>query len=158
MDCDAGDIISFVKDNESYPCEYNLADLSQLSKAYRAILWHCCGIDNRTVYIDSDGSVYPCNLLLDKKYLLGNIRERKFSAIWLHAQIKEELCELSVDQFSKCKECEIRYLCGGGCRGTAFNANKDILSPPPNCYEKKETIYSYLWEFAEQDSIYSLLK
>lgn len=33
MDCDAGDIISFVKDNESYPCEYNLADLSQLSKA-----------------------------------------------------------------------------------------------------------------------------
>lgn len=118
----------------------------------------CCGIDNRTVYIDSDGSVYPCNLLLDKKYLLGNIRERKFSAIWLHAQIKEELRELSVDQFPKCKECEIRYLCGGGCRGTAFNANKDILSPPPNCYEKKETIYSYLWEFAEQDSIYSLLK
>ena len=102
--------------------------------------------------------MYPCNLLLDKKYLLGNIRERKFSAIWLHAQIKEELRELSVDQFPKCKECEIRYLCGGGCRGTAFNANKDILSPPPNCYEKKETIYSYLWEFAEQDSIYSLLK
>lgn len=117
----------------------------------------CCGVDNRAVFIDSDGSVYPCNLLIAKKYLMGNIRENSFRNIWLNSEVKSSLCELSVEMFNKCRVCEIRYLCGGGCRGTAFNATGNIMSPPPNCDEKKRAIYAYLWEFAEDNSLYRLL-
>ena len=109
-------------------------------------------------FIDSNGAVYPCNLLVDEKFQLGNITENSFDDIWLNASIKNELACLSVDVFSECKSCEIRYFCGGGCRGIAYNANGDIRSTPPNCHEKKESIFSYLWEFAQDDNLYNILK
>jgi radical SAM protein with 4Fe4S-binding SPASM domain len=118
----------------------------------------CCGIDNQTVYIDSNGNVYPCNLLISEEHKLGNIREKNFEDIWLYSELKKTLCDLTVDGFEGCKSCEIRYFCGGGCRGTAYNSYGNIKSPPPNCREKKKTIYSYLWEFAEKDSLFELLR
>lgn len=118
----------------------------------------CCGIDSDTVYIDSDGSVYPCNLLINEKFKLGNIRDQSFKDIWLHSNLKKPLSNLTVDKFKNCKECELKYICGGGCRGTAFNATGDIQSPPPNCNEKKKIIYSYLWELSEVDNIFNLIK
>jgi radical SAM protein with 4Fe4S-binding SPASM domain len=118
----------------------------------------CCGIDSDTVYVDSDCNVYPCNLLINEKFKMGNIREQSFKNIWLHSNIKKDLLNLTVDKFENCKTCELKYICGGGCRGTAFNFNENIESQPPNCTDKKKTLYSYLWDFAEEDSISKLLK
>jgi radical SAM protein with 4Fe4S-binding SPASM domain len=97
-------------------------------------------------------------LLINEKLKLGNIREKNFKDIWLSSEIKKDLKKLTVDEFDNCQNCEIRYFCGGGCRGTAFNSTGDIKSTPPNCSEKKKLIYSYLWEFAEKDSLFNLLK
>ena len=84
------------------------------------------------------------------------VKNKNFEDIWLYSELKKTLCDLTVDGFEGCKSCEIRYFCGGGCRGTAYNSYGNIKSPPPNCREKKKTIYSYLWEFAEKDSLFEL--
>uniref|UniRef100_UPI0024BAD7A7 SPASM domain-containing protein n=1 Tax=Clostridium butanoliproducens TaxID=2991837 RepID=UPI0024BAD7A7 len=89
---------------------------------------------------------------------LGNIREKSFKDIWLYSDLKKTLGDLTVDEFENCKNCEIRYFCGGGCRGTAFNSSGNIMSSPPNCQEKKKTIYSYLWDFADKDNLFDLLR
>ncbi|GAA0121868.1 hypothetical protein UT300018_11840 [Clostridium faecium] len=99
-----------------------------------------------------------CNLLISEELKLGNIREKSFKDIWLYSDLKKTLGDLTVDEFENCKNCEIRYFCGGGCRGTAFNSSGNIMSSPPNCQEKKKTIYSYLWDFADKDNLFDLLR
>ncbi|BBE31810.1 hypothetical protein OSSY52_19510 [Tepiditoga spiralis] len=67
----------------------------------------CCGIDNRTVYINSDGGVYPCNLLINEKLKHGNIREKNFRDIWLYNNHKIFL-KIKVNFIFVIK---IKYLC-----------------------------------------------
>lgn len=120
-------------------------------------LKRCCGASNRNAYINSNGDVYPCNLLVNSKFRMGNIRKKSFSDIWTNSPVKTALNALSVDCFPDCSHCELKFLCGGGCRGTAFHFSRQIDSTPPNCSEKKEAIYTFLWEMAEDESLYQLL-
>ena len=120
-------------------------------------LKRCCGASNRNAYVNSNGDVYPCNLLIDRQFCMGNIREKSFSDIWTNSPVKTKLNALSVDSFAECCHCELKFLCGGGCRGTAFHFSGQIDSAPPNCSEKKEAIYTFLWEMGEDESLYQIL-
>lgn len=118
----------------------------------------CCEIKGKSIYIDSDGSVYPCNLLTIESFKYGNIKNNHFSDILKLSTSKNKICKLSVDNFYQCKSCDFKYFCGGGCRGVAYQAYGNINAPLPNCYEKIDSFFSFLWEFAEKDNLYHLLK
>lgn len=65
------------------------------------------------VVIDSKGNIYPCIYVSnDKKYLLGNISEKK--------NANELLKQISVNERIKCKSCWARFLCGGTCHYNAI--------------------------------------
>lgn len=80
-----------------------------------------CGIGTNIV-IDTNGKIYPCN---------------KFSAY--HRELDEDMSLLfedfnelnrttSIDFMNKCKTCELRYICAGGCRIDYMNRHGDMLA------------------------------
>lgn len=118
----------------------------------------CCDINGKSLYVDSNGNLYPCNLLVEDAFLYGNIRNKGIFEIIKESDICKELSVLSVDEMCLCKKCELKYFCGGGCRGIAFSAHNNIRAPLPNCQEKKENLYRLMWDFAEEESVYKLLE
>ncbi|ACV62312.1 Radical SAM domain protein [Desulfofarcimen acetoxidans DSM 771] len=75
------------------------------------MLFSNCGYGALTVA--ADGGVFFCNRVSDLK-CYGNIRDMTFEKI---AQLADKICVLSdVDNLMPCKDCNLKYICGGGCR------------------------------------------
>ncbi|MEM2087110.1 MAG: PqqD family peptide modification chaperone [Thermoproteota archaeon] len=92
-----------------------------------------CGLGTATISIDADGSVYPCHWLHLPQYKAGNIRERRFSELYFKSEVLQRLRGIRVDKLENCAECEIRYLCGGGCRALALIKNGSLEARFPYC-------------------------
>jgi len=65
----------------------------------------------RELTVDSDGLVYACGPIM---HPLGNLKEESFWAVADRTITKSRQAE--VDFVEGCKECDIRYVCGGICR------------------------------------------
>lgn len=68
--------------------------------------------------IAADGNVYFCNRVLELQ-CYGNIKNKPVSEFV--AQGQKTLKETAVDQVEPCKDCDLRYICGGDCRIDHFN-------------------------------------
>lgn len=110
-----------------------------------------CGYGSLTV--NSQGDVSFCGRVYEvKKY--GNIREDEFSEILRLRKTARKLS--SVETFTPCNQCDLRYVCGGGCRITNYNEITkidDLYSvdteklAPRNCSaEYKENLYRLMIE------------
>lgn len=63
--------------------------------------------------ISSTGDVYPCNRIGDVRSV-GNVRNQDLKGLFpLLAQAEQAT---NVDEIAPCKWCDLRYICGGGCR------------------------------------------
>lgn len=70
-----------------------------------------CGYGGLT--IDSNGDIFFCGRIKEVK-CYGNIRNMNFKDV---IDIRKKAREISyVDNIKPCNECDIRYICGGGCR------------------------------------------
>jgi radical SAM protein with 4Fe4S-binding SPASM domain len=77
-----------------------------------------CGIAYSIVDLNWNGDVYPCNLLRQDEFKLGNLQVCDFEDIFKKAEtlrIRTRSCDIP-----KCRECELVSICGGGCRAGAF--------------------------------------
>ena len=68
--------------------------------------------------IDADGNVYLCNRVL-VVHCYGNVREQPMMEFLQMGELL--LKQTSVDSVEPCKDCELRYVCGGDCRIDHFN-------------------------------------
>jgi radical SAM protein with 4Fe4S-binding SPASM domain len=69
-----------------------------------------CGY-GREITISSDGLVYTCG---PQKYPVGNLKSESFLSIAERISQKSMLAD--IDHVEGCRDCNIRYLCGGTCR------------------------------------------
>lgn len=67
--------------------------------------------------ISSTGDVYPCNRIADVA-ALGNVRSTRLANLMPALDAAEFYS--NVDEIWPCKECDLRYICGGGCRIDEF--------------------------------------
>ena len=89
-----------------------------------------CGAGRTGVSVAADGSVYPCHMLQYSEFRLGNA----------FCDTAEELAE-ALERFSlpmvveidDCRDCDKRYLCGGGCRARAYREYGAIGERDPYC-------------------------
>lgn len=86
-----------------------------------------CGASVGWCMIYPNGDVAPCRSIYDLGISAGNIREKSFSEIWQNSDLFNLLRSITVDEIKGCKECAFKYLCGGGCRATAYKLTKDWL-------------------------------
>ena len=87
-----------------------------------------CGYGGLTISVNGD--VYGCNLI-NLCALQGNIRDDKFDDIL--QRMNKIIAFSNIDNLYPCCECELKLLCGGGCRIKNFsrlvNLNWKDLTP-----------------------------
>lgn len=90
--------------------------------SYRSFRELGCHAGVTNIYISANGDVYPCSVAGHKKELCcGNIRKNSIESIWNNSEILKKLRELKVSDISdRCLKCDIREICGAGCRIRAF--------------------------------------
>lgn len=117
---------------------------------------HYCGIGtNRALYVMADGNIYPCPHTAVKRFCLGNIRNENLKDIWEKSQILKDLRLLDVDRMNtKCASCDVRYFCGGSCRGENYQVTKEFESPHFNCVEIRKTILEMMWMLTEEPEFF----
>ncbi|NOZ12454.1 MAG: radical SAM protein [Acidobacteria bacterium] len=80
-----------------------------------------CGVANGEVSIGPDGGVFPCHTLHKPELLCGNIRDHGLQYVLQHSKIIEELKNFSVTDIEQCRNCDFKFLCGGGCLAMNYN-------------------------------------
>ena len=91
-----------------------------------------CGL-GQNLYVDPDGEAFPCYAFHGPHRRLGNVLEQGLSAV-LESQGCRDLGGHSVDTNLKCRECDVRYLCGGACKAWGGELSEtDLDAPPSDC-------------------------
>ncbi|MEM2919081.1 MAG: radical SAM protein [Candidatus Altiarchaeota archaeon] len=88
-----------------------------------------CGIANGEISIGPEGLVYPCHTLHKPEFVCGNIKRQDLKEILKNSEIIQRLRKFNVNEIEICKECDFKYLCGGGCLAMNYNVNKNLYSP-----------------------------
>lgn len=104
-----------------------------------------CGAGRSTLSIAANGDVYPCASLHDKRFLAGNVRSKSLKEI-RSSPVLEKLWRMSVLDIKGCEECELKFICGGGCHATRFYSNGRLDSVTPNCEFLKKIYWHALEE------------
>ena len=95
--------------------------VTKAASSGRNVKFRNCGIGTNIV-LDANGKIYPCN---------------KFSSY--HRKLDEDMSLIfedfnelnrttSTDFMIKCKKCELRFICAGGCRIDYMNRHGDMLA------------------------------
>jgi radical SAM protein with 4Fe4S-binding SPASM domain len=93
----------------------------------RKLLW--CGMGRNVLSVEADGRVYPCQLLHNEEFQLGDLNQDDISEIWLKSSFRKN----SVDDIEECCTCEIKYFCGAPCRARAYFVTGNIFEKDPLC-------------------------
>jgi uncharacterized protein len=104
------------------------ARLAQLNPA------STCGL-GMNLYVGPGGECYPCYALTGMAHHLGNVLEDGMEAV-LASERYQHLKRVTVDSNQKCRECSLRYLCGGFCR--AWGSSGDPDAPSSDCTALQE--------------------
>lgn len=98
-----------------------------------------CGARCGGVSVGYDGRAYPCHMLHDDSLCLGELGVRSSAGAGVRAGADQgplaadALRRIHVDEVEGCSDCELKYLCGGGCRARAFFATGSIYGKDPYC-------------------------
>lgn len=100
-----------------------------------------CAIGDGEFSISASGDVYPCQLLHVDEFYAGNIHERSIKEIYASSAVIERCSHLEVDNIEGCRDCAIKYICGGSCRARAYYEGGDIATASDFCKYEKEAFY-----------------
>ncbi|MCK4717811.1 MAG: radical SAM protein [Thermoplasmata archaeon] len=116
-----------------------------------------CGMGRNTMHIRSDGVILPCSVFSEfPDYYLGNVRKDRLLDIW-HSSVRlEKLRRLTVDNIESCKECDIRYLCGGACRAEALVGHGDFMGECGDCEDVRLYYHSIFKNILETSTPISI--
>jgi radical SAM protein with 4Fe4S-binding SPASM domain len=108
-----------------------------------------CGAGNGVVSMDANGDIYPCQTLHRPEFCCGNAFASGLGPILKQSRVlREAKCAL-VDVLPQCRECAVRYICGGGCRSEAYSKEGDYLAwNKEMCQIFFATAVDKLWKLA----------
>lgn len=100
-----------------------------------------CGLGH-SLYMQPDGSVYPCYAWCEQEHQLGNLAIEPLAAILARKELLA-IANSGVDTNRKCRTCEVRYLCGGICK-IYVRDKHDIDSGDFDCSAMKQGLLDQL--------------
>lgn len=113
------------------------ASVSDAPLSSNVVARGCCGAGCGTLSVAANGAVYPCHLLHDARFEMGDLFDGTVEEAQRSA-VRESFRRLDPDRLEGCSECGIRYLCGGGCRARSVFSNGSIDGKDPYCLLMKE--------------------
>lgn len=133
-----------------------LSHTSLFSSLGAAVLYsmkcESCGIgDNPYVFISETGDVFPCPNARQKIFKLGNVLTHSLAeCVQTVNPWQNKLRGINVSVINtRCAKCDVRYFCGGDCRGETFMVTGNIEAPYPNCQDRHDSIVELAWIIAE---------
>jgi len=122
-------------------------DTGDLEKEDSYIYPHLhCGIAHGEISLHSNGNVFPCQSLTQESFKCGNILEEDIRKIYTDSPIMKRMRELDVYNLEDCKNCEVKYLCGGSCRAAAYEIHGDVAASfGDHCAIIKQRCLDKLW-------------
>jgi len=76
--------------------------------------------------IADTGDVYPCHLFHEEQFHFGNIFHDSFEDIFFGPRIRNYVLSMDVEHNNSiCSACEVRFLCGGGCKANPLHGTGD---------------------------------
>lgn len=114
---------------------------------------HKCSIGDGEFSISATGDVYPCQLLHTDPFHCGNVHDQSIKDIYYHSKVISRCSHLDVDTIAGCKDCPIKYICGGSCRARAYYECGDIDSTSDFCKYEQEAFYDGILSIYSQNQI-----
>ena len=114
----------------------DITDYPFINSHKRRIIFDNCAFG--CMNISSIGEVYACSVI-PKLQAIGNIRKEPFKEIL--EKLNRARNFSNINNLQPCKQCELKYICGGGCRIIFFNGFTDYedtkinVSPERKCDE-----------------------
>lgn len=103
-----------------------------------------CGAGSSVISIAADGNVYPCAGLHEEEFSAGNIRNQNIEEIWKKSDVLRKLRSLSVLDIAKCRTCELKFICGGGCHVDKYKLHGCLDIPSVRCEAEREIYWNTL--------------
>jgi radical SAM protein with 4Fe4S-binding SPASM domain len=85
-----------------------------------------CGVGQGEISVDPAGFVYPCQSLHFDEFKCGNVRTADIKRIYHDSPVMKKVRGTTIDTLAVCSHCDLRYLCNGGCRATAYNIYREF--------------------------------
>lgn len=114
---------------------------------------HKCAIGDGEFSISATGDVYPCQLIHTDEFYAGNIHEQNIKEIYYKSKAINDCAHLDVDTIKGCKDCPIKYICGGSCRARAYYGCGDINSTTDFCKYEQESFYDGIIAIYSKNSL-----
>jgi len=109
--------------------DFSEKDYSLVDKAFTG-----CPAGKTKAVIDCFGNVYGCDILKDKPYIAGNIKDRSFKNIWDNSDVFIAWRKRVAGRIEgECSECKWLFACVGGCPAMAIYYGNDIYSSDLSC-------------------------
>jgi radical SAM protein with 4Fe4S-binding SPASM domain len=135
----------------------NVESLKVRARAKRGRKNDLCNNCYEKICVNSDGHVYPCaSLNGDSEFDAGSIRENSLKDIWLNSKVMKRCRGNSVKEKTGCRDCYLKYFCGGGCTSHSYYASEvdtgkgSIKAHDPYCSTYKALFEDILWELASE--------
>lgn len=113
-----------------------------------------CGLAYKVLFIDADGSIYPCPNFVEKKHLCGNIQEKSLHSIMKNSAVMKHFrAKFILPNYKQCKKCTFKHWCAGDCRGEVVSLTDSATNPSPHCLELQKMYVDILWDLSKQNSI-----
>lgn len=104
------------------------------------------------VYADSQ--VYPSAALAGIPELrMGNPDEISLKEIWREAALAKEIRQCTVQKKTKCKDCYLKYLCGGGDIEHSYLYSSQFMGEDPFSEFYEQWILELLFEFSQKKAL-----
>ena len=96
--------------------------------------------------ISDSGDTYPCHLFHRPEFRFGNVFHDRFEDIFFGEPIRSYVAGMDVTRNNPvCAGCEVRYLCGGGCKANTLAISGDWHGVDMWCSYLKTTIFESLF-------------
>jgi len=100
-----------------------------------------CKINTRNhALVRYDGEVFPCALLIQSSYSLGNVFKQTFGDVWGNEANWHEYMNMKEQSLIGCGRCEDLQLCHGGCLAQRILVG-NLFSTDPRCAGLKRLGY-----------------
>lgn len=109
-----------------------------------------CGVGIGVLSIAANGDVYPCNSFQETPFRVGNVREKSLEEIWKESEVLKMFRSLKISDIPKCRDCEWRYICSGGCIAQTYHAYGTIKKCSPHCSYYRKVYWALITRLARK--------
>ncbi|MBR1646515.1 MAG: radical SAM protein [Selenomonadaceae bacterium] len=126
-------------------------DLPNVLKAHGKKIFKCA-LGDAEVSISCSGDFYPCQLLHHDEFKIGNVKNSSFDALYNSARA-EKFKNHTVDAIDGCRDCDLKFLCGGACQARHFSETGSLDKAGDFCEYERTAIVDGLISAAELKAI-----